>query len=183
MNKVYILLADGFEEIEFITPYDLLKRAGNKVFTLGIGGKTITGAHGLVCEADINIENVNDIPDCVVTPGGLLGSQNIAKSTHASEMIKSCAKKGKIVASICASPGIVLAPLGILENKSATCYPSFEEYFPASAKYIENPVVLDGNLITAAGPGCAYDFALEIIKKINNKEKSDEIAKETIYKA
>ncbi|MBN2653220.1 MAG: DJ-1/PfpI family protein [Spirochaetales bacterium] len=182
MKVVYILLADGFEEIEFIAPYDLLKRADNKVVTIGVTGKSVTGGHGLLCEADLEFSEIESLPDCLVVPGGLNGAKNIANSDMANKLIAKCADEGRIVASLCASPAVVLSPLGLLDGKIATCYPGFEQEFSHSTRFSKEKVVVDGNLITSRGPGCAYDFALAIISHLNSKEKADEIAQKTVYK-
>ena len=82
---------------------------------------------------------------------------------------------GKKVAAICASPAVVLAPLGILEGKEATCYPGFEQALE-DATYTGDLVTVDGNVTTGEGPAAAFPFAYELLSQLVNKQTSDQIA-------
>ena len=178
--RTVVLLADGFEEVEGITQIDFLRRSGIEVVTAGVTGKKVEGGHGIPVEADTELENLDGDFDAVVIPGGKGGADNIAASRKAVELIKEYMDAGKLVAAICASPGVVLAPNGILEGKRATCYPGFEERFPDSAEHLEDRVVIDGNLITSKGPGTAAQFAVEIIRYLLDGETADKIAETTL---
>jgi 4-methyl-5(b-hydroxyethyl)-thiazole monophosphate biosynthesis len=180
--RALVLLADGFEEVEGITQIDFLRRAGIEVVTAGVTGKTIEGGHGIRIEADTKLKKIGTDFDAVVIPGGKGGADNIAASRDAIELIEEYLRKGKLVAAICASPGVVLGPNGILEGKRATCYPGFEDGFPESATHVEDRVVVDGNLITSKGPGTAALFAVEIIRYLLDDEAADKITEATLQK-
>lgn len=180
MKKALVLLADGFEEVEGITQIDFLRRAGIEVVTAGVTGTEVKGGHGIGVEADILLEKVNGDFDAVVIPGGKGGADNIAASREAVALIKEYFGAGKLVAAICASPGVVLGPNGILEGKRATCYPGFEDRFPDSAEHVEDRVVVDGTLITSKGPGTAARFAVEIIRYLLDDETAQKIAETTL---
>ena len=83
---VYVLLADGFEEIEALTPVDILRRAGVCVTTVGVAGKTVCGSHGIAVEADAEAEEAlrmladGQKPEMVIFPGGMPGSKNLDES-------------------------------------------------------------------------------------------------------
>ena len=78
---VLVLLADGFEEIEALTPVDMLRRAGVEVKTVGIGTMTPTGSHGITVKADIDPEEVDlSKLEMVVFPGGMPGALNLDAS-------------------------------------------------------------------------------------------------------
>ena len=168
MNEIVVLLAEGFEEIEAVTPIDILRRAGISVITVGINGTAIKGSHGIILTADTTIEdlsgNIDISPYGVIIPGGMPGSVNIAESRTACSFITGINNKSGLIAAICAAPALVLSPLGILNGKSATCYPGCETSFSDKVLFSENNVVMDGNIITSRGAGTASEFALAIIR-------------------
>lgn len=177
MKKSFIFLADGFEEIEALATVDILRRAGIEVNTVTISPTLqVKGAHGVEVKADISISDVKcNENDILVLPGGMPGATNLANCTQLSNMLVQHHNKKGTIAAICASPAVVLAPLNILEGKEATCYPGFEGAF-TNCKKGYNPVVVDGNIITANGPATAIPFALTIVAKSLCEEKSREVA-------
>ena len=181
MKKVVALLADGFEEVEALTAVDFLRRAGCEVIVAGVTGKTVTGGHDIVVEADLPVASCNDDYDAVVVPGGMPGASNIAESEEAIRLIRSVGESGGIVAAICAAPAVVLAPNGFLDGKRATCYPGYEDAFEATT-FTEERVVVDGNTITSRGPGTAAEFAITVIEKLLGKETAAKIHADTLQK-
>lgn len=174
----YVFLADGFEEIEALTPVDLLRRAGVKVTLVGVTGKTVTGAHGISVVTDVAIEEAaaqNEHIDMIVLPGGLPGADNLRKSAIVGEFISRAHRSGAYIAAICAAPRI-LGELGLLEGKRAVCYPGFEKYL-RGAKITESRVVRDGNIITGIGMGAATEFSLALVEALVSKEESDKLRK------
>ncbi len=178
-KRALIILADGFEEIEAITVIDILRRADIEVITAGVTDIRIKGSHGITVIADKTLSAAakEDFDACVL-PGGSPGAKNLASSEEVNSIIKEMNKNGKIVAAICAAPAIVLAPSGILRNKTATCYPGMQVNFSRETTYKEAAVVIDGNIITSRGPGTALPFALAIVEKLSGKEACKEL-KET----
>ncbi len=167
MSTTYIFLADGFEEIEALTPVDLLRRAGVDVMTVAVGEfREVTGAHGITVEADLLLDD-EDMADAdlLVAPGGMPGAKNLADSRKVCELFRHQAERGALVAAICAAPAVLLAPLGITAGKRATCYPGFEEALTAGgATHVgDERVVRDSNVITANGPSSAIPFALALV--------------------
>ena len=86
-------------------------------------------------------------------------------------------KMKKLIAAICASPAIVLAPTGILKNKMATCFPGMQTHFDTDTSYKTEDVVVDDNIITSRGPGTALAFSLAIVEKLMGKETADKVRK------
>ncbi len=174
---VYLFLADGFEEVEAITPIDYIRRCNIEVCSVGINGKQIKGAHGLVMEADMEISefNPNRVNDMLILPGGLQGTQNLKSNNKVIESLKN-AYINSSIAAICAAPSI-LGELGLLKDKKACCFPGFEKHLKG-AKISFEPVAVDGNIITSRGPGTAQQFSFEIIQYLAGREKSDEIAQQ-----
>ncbi|TFG63828.1 MAG: DJ-1/PfpI family protein [Spirochaetales bacterium] len=183
MKTLALLLAPGFEEVEAVTPLDFLRRAGIKVVSLGIGGREVKGAHDITLYADADIKNMKGSFDGVVIPGGMPGASNIAASAEADALIRELFSAGKLVAAICASPAVVLAPKGLLKGKKATCYPGFEKDLQnGGADYSGNRVVRDGSLITSRGPGTAAEFAFEVISYLEGPEAAKPIIEGTLQK-
>ncbi len=172
--EVLIPLADGLEEIEAITCIDVLRRAGINVTTAGLNDHMIKGAHDIVIETDSLIRLIkNKEYDGIVLPGGLPGATNLRDNKDVIKIVKDINNKGKLVSAICAAP-IVLEKAGVIANKNATSYPGFGNDM-GSCNYIEDRVVIDGNIITARGPGVALEFALKIVSYLTGEEKIDEL--------
>lgn len=177
---ITVLLADGFEEIEALTPVDMLRRAGKKVVTVGITGKTVTGAHGIPVIADCEPK---DLPhgkiECLILPGGMPGTKNLDESPETDALINRTLSDGGRLAAICAAPS-VLGKRGLLRGKKATCYPSFERFLEGATASTEK-VVTDENVTTSRGAGTAMDFALELVSLLVSPEKSDELGAGVIF--
>lgn len=171
----YIFLANGFEEVEAITPYDYIKRSGGAVCCIGLGGNSITGSHGLTVSANVALENFSlEIKegDFVILPGGLQGTKNLSNNEKVLAYIKD-AFKVAAVGAICAAPSI-LGRLNLLNGFKACCYPGFEKYLKG-ATILNEPAVVDRNIITSRGAGTAQEFSFEIIKYIYNENKLNEV--------
>ena len=179
---VYILLGTGFEEIEALTPVDLLRRAGAEVKTVGLNGKIVYGSHAIGVEADMTIEEL-DVSDAemIVLPGGLGGVASIRGCGKALEAVKAVWAAGKYVAAICAGP-TVLAELGLLTGKKATCYPGQIPYM-CDAQVVENAAcVTDGRVITGTSAGTAIPFALALIEALKGGEEAKRIADQIVIR-
>ncbi len=181
-KKILTVLAEGFEEIEAVTPVDLLKRAGISVETSGIKGIDISGSHDISVIADHSFDEVSDEYDGIIIPGGMPGAANIADCKPVMDLIKKMFSEGKLVAAICAAPAVVLNKTGILSGKKATCYPGREKDFNADVEFLEDRVVVDGNIITSRGAGTAADFSHAVIEYLLDKETADKVLKATLYR-
>ena len=178
MKTIYVFLAEGFEEIEALTPVDVLRRAGLNVETVSVmDEREVIGAHGVPVVADILFEEVNEADaEMLVLPGGMPGASNLDEHEGLSELIHLFASEGRALAAICAAP-MVLGKRGVLDGRRATCYPGFESYLDG-AEYTGSLVETDGNIITGKGPGAAMDFAFTIVAKCCGHEKVAELKKE-----
>ena len=177
-KKVLVILADGFEEVEALSPVDVLRRSGAHVTIAALkpeSGLVVRGAHDAWVRCDVELRDVReDRFDAVVLPGGLPGALNLHKSEMVNSMILDTYKRGDLVCAICASPAFVLAPTGILDGRRATCYPGCEEKY-SHLNFCGERVVRDGNVITSAGPGTALEFGLAISEALFGKEVSSAI--------
>lgn len=167
MDKNYIFLAEGFEELESLAVVDIMRRAGMDISMVSVNDTPmVTGAHGITFQADALFTEVNlNDSDWLICPGGLPGAANLHDCDALGEALRAHAADGGHVAAICAAPAMVLAPLGILKDKDATCYPGFDNLCEAGgARMCSDAVVTDGNVVTGKGPGAAIRFALTMVK-------------------
>lgn len=178
--SVLVILAHGFEEVEAVTPIDLLRRSGAKVTVAGLDDLMIKGSHGMVIGCDKLLSECMDEPfDCVVLPGGGLGSQNLAASFSVLEKVIHTAQEG-YVAAICAAPAVVLGKTGLLDGKRVTGYPGSEQNCPGLTLE-DKPVIADGKLITAQAAGNAMHFALAIIEALFDGPTAEKIAQQVKF--
>jgi 4-methyl-5(b-hydroxyethyl)-thiazole monophosphate biosynthesis len=160
-----VLIAEGTEEIEAITPGDVLNRAGIDVTYAGVGSLEPTGGHHVPLRADCTVDELGEILfDVLIIPGGGKGAENMHKSEAVNALIMRHHAAGKIIAAICAAPAVVLGPLGLLEGKHATCFPGLERRFSPDVKKCDIPVCVDGKLVTSRAPGTAMEFSMKLVE-------------------
>ena len=177
---IYMILADGFEEVEALTPLDLLRRAGVEILTVGLEKKTATGSHGITFFTDISSDEADpSLADGVILPGGMPGSLNLDASPFVDKVIKEVSKKEGRLAAICAAP-LILGRRGLLENRSAVCYPGFENELRGATVPENAGVVTDHNITTAKGMGVAFEFGIELVRLLCGEDKSLAISKSTM---
>lgn len=167
---IYAFLAQGFEEIEAITVIDILRRAGKEVVTVGIGGRNVTGAHGIAVTADTDDKSavLDERLEMVFLPGGMPGTLNLDKSDFVEKALAYCMANDLYISAICAAPS-VLGHKGVLEGKKASCYPGFEKELKG-AEVSYDPVSVDGRVITSRGPATAMAFGLKLAEIIASAE-------------
>ena len=177
MKVSYVFFADGFEEVEALTCVDVMRRAGMPVVTVSINPVLeVTGAHGVTVVTDSLFED-NDYSDAewLVLPGGVPGAPNLVACEPLCDALLAQNKRGGKVAAICASPSLVLAPLGILSHRQAVCYPGMENP-EGEVNWGDTRVSVDGNVVTGNGPASAAPFALTIVAESLGREKAAEVA-------
>lgn len=176
---IYVILADGFEEVEAIEPIDIMRRAGLEVTTASLKDRTVTGAHGIPVTADITIDEVNpEKMDLLMLPGGA-GHELLDASNEVHGLLNYAFANGKYIAAICAAPSI-LGKKMMLEGKKATCFPGFEKYL-YGAEIVSDKAVADGKIITARGAGAASDFGFVMVELLTDKETADSLRKTMQY--
>jgi protein deglycase len=163
-RKVLICLADGFEDIEAVAPIDVLTRCGFEVTVASLVPGPVKAAYGLTLAPTTSIDKVYGLYDAIIFPGGRRNAQALAGDERVVQFAREHYRAGKLVAAICAAPSHVLGEAaGILKEKRSSGDPSFDDKLAASGAIVtgEN-VTIDGNIITAMGPGAAIPFALAI---------------------
>ena len=161
MAKVYVFMANGFEDVEALIPIDVLRRGGVDVITVS------------------TTEDL--IADLLMLPGGMPGASNLFEHEGVCQALKLQAAAGKKIAAICASPAVVLAQLGLLDGKKATCYPGFEKMLE-TADYTGALVTVDGNITTGEGPAAAFPYAYTILADLTDQATADQIAEGMRFK-
>lgn len=170
MKKVILFAAEGFEEIEALTVVDVLRRGGVQCDICSTNEHNVTGSHGIAISADVLINEVNFREyDGIVLPGGMPGSENLKNNIKVIEIVKDFYMSGKLIGAICAAP-IALEEAGILQGRKITSYPNVKDRL-GNCIYTENPVEVDGNIITSRGPATSIAFALKLLEYLGQLEE------------
>ena len=133
MAKVYVFLANGFEDVEALIPVDVLRRGGVEVVTVSVvdDSQVVESAHGVQIVADAMFDDCDySDADLLMLPGGMPGASNLFEHKGLCKAVLAQVEAGKKVSAICAAPAVVLAQLGVLDGKQATCYPYFNFLHP-----------------------------------------------------
>lgn len=181
MKRIIVFLAEGFEECEGLLAVDILRRAGFEVTTVSVmDHQQICSSHQVTVLADAMAADVDFASyDGVVLPGGIPGTPNLAASGVVQQVCKEFAAQGKLVAAICAAPG-VLGGLGLLQGKKATVFPGMEDTLKGAVP-TAGEVVRDGNIITSRSMGTAIPFALTIVEYFEGHDKAAALASGICY--
>ncbi len=178
---IYIMLADGFEEIEALAVVDILRRGGLDVQTVSvIDNDYATGSHNITVKTDIKLSDF-DYTNCdfIILPGGMPGTINLQKNKRLEKILIEAYKDKKYIAAICAAP-IICGELGFLKGKQATCYPSYETHLKGAILSNERVCISD-NVITSRGAGTAHDFAFAILSILKDKNTADRTREAMLY--
>lgn len=177
---IYIYLAQGFEEIEALTPVDMLRRCGADIKLIGVGSKNIVGAHGIeiTCDMIIGEETYDDSLEMIILPGGMPGTLNLEKCENVQKAIDFAVDNNLYIAAICAAP-MILGNRGLLNGKNAVCYMGFEKYLKGADVPSQRVCVCD-NFITAVGMGAAAEFSLELVKLLYSQNQAEELKCSTL---
>ncbi|MGN0525887.1 MAG: DJ-1 family glyoxalase III [Acutalibacteraceae bacterium] len=172
---IYAFLANGFEEIEALTPVDFLLRLGECVKTVGVTGKTVKGSHGITVEADLTLSEISLDENLkgIILPGGMPGAKNLNDSKGVQNAIDYCSEHKRVIGAICAAP-FILGRKNLLKGKNATCFPGFESDLKG-ANVVSDGVVISDNIVTARGAGVAWEFSAALGSLFSGEEESQEI--------
>lgn len=165
---VYLLLAEGFEEIEALTPLDILRRAGVEVKTVAMGKNPVLGTHGIPVLADMTADEVADTPTMLILPGGMPGAANLDAHPLTDRLLADTLAAGGHIGAICAAP-MILGRRGLLKGRKAVCFPGFEGYL-TGATLSQARTVTDGPFTTAVGMGAAVEFSLSLLSVLQGAD-------------
>jgi 4-methyl-5(b-hydroxyethyl)-thiazole monophosphate biosynthesis len=174
MKRVLVPLAEGFEEIEAVTIIDVLRRAGLRVDVAALGGKRVTGSHGIAVESDMSIDDARAVDyDLIALPGGMPGTLHLREDPRVLRLVREIEAADRHVAAVCAAPS-VLAEAGVLESRHATVHPSAASFL-SGAKLEDARVVRDGKIVTGKAAGTAMEFAFALVEQLLGAEAVEEI--------
>lgn len=188
MKRVFLFIADGFEEVEAVTPIDYLRRCGAELSVVGVDTKVIRSARGLSVTCDATLSDLLGDGDeieknaaklavdtgLVILPGGIPNSRTLGEHTALRCFSTEVVKHGGFVAAICAAPALALGSWGMLTGKRFTCYPGMGKDLPTPP--VEGArVVRDGVYITACGAGAAEEFTFALIDAVYGAAKLAEL--------
>ena len=183
MSKAAVFFGKGYEEIEALTVVDILRRAGVETTMASVTEeRSVTGSHSITVTMDALFSEVEfGGLDVIVLPGGMPGTTNLEACETLMEQVDAFMAQDKIVAAICAAPSI-LGHRGYLKGRKACSFPNFESHLEG-AEVMDQPAVIDGNIVTGRGMGAAVPFALAILEKLQGKEAAEKMAESIMYRA
>ena len=173
---VYVLLAEGFEEVEALTPVDLLRRAGVETRLVGVTGETVCGARGIRVVTDLSMDDIDLAQaDMIVLPGGMPGTTNLYADKRVTSAVRAMYDAEKYVAAICAAPSVILGGMGLLKGRRATCYPGMEDEMGSAVVQKGAQVVTDGRIITGEAAGSAFEFGLRLVEAACGRQAMERV--------
>jgi 4-methyl-5(b-hydroxyethyl)-thiazole monophosphate biosynthesis len=173
-KRILVLLAPGFEELEAVAVIDILRRAGLEVVSAGTISGPISSVRNVVILPDKLLDEVTEETfDLIVLPGGLDGTESLAKDQRVVKMLQEQLGSSRAIGAICAAP-TVLDRYGLAQGKTITCHPACRDAIQ-KAQLSEDRVVRDGLLVTSQGPGTAIEFALKLVELLMGKDKMLEV--------
>lgn len=168
MNKrVVIITGPGFQDEEFVYPYYRLLEAGMTVDVATPGKAIVYGKYGVPARPSIDVTELDDsLYDAVVLPGGHEAPDRIRQITQVLSFVRTMNERGKLIAALCHGPWIAISA-GIMKGRRATCYAGMaDDLRNAGADYVDAPVVVDGNLVTAPHYRNNGDFMKAVIHQL-----------------
>ncbi len=160
MKKAAVLVAPGFEEGETLTIVDIIRRANLQCDMFGFDD-VVMGGHEIQVRCDKRLsEEVIDY-DMVILPGGYDGAANLRDSKLVMKILQEMNEKNKYICAMCAAP-IALEKANLLVDKNYTAYIGYDKKIK-QGHYLEDKVVIDGNIVTSRGPATAYAFAYKLV--------------------
>ena len=173
MKRVLCLLENGFEEIEAVTPVDLLRRAGIEVVVAGVSGMDVVGKCDMRLRADALLADAADGDFSVLFLPGGPAVKKLRENEEVIALVRRFHADGKLIAAICAAP-LVLKDAGVLEGKRYTAHFSAKEELPDAT---DDRVVFDAQLITSQGAGTALEFGFALVERMVGKAVATEVSK------
>lgn len=179
-KTVLVPLAEGFEEIEAVTIIDVLRRAGADVTVAGQSSGPLRASRGVLVKPEVTFKKIKDQEfSLIALPGGMPGAKNLAEDEIIHALLERAVSQKAWIAAICAAPAVVLQKHGLIEGKKATCHANFKDELPS---YVDEPVVVDGRLVTSQAPGTSMAFALKLVELLFGEVKANQVAGPMAFK-
>lgn len=178
MADILVVLAPGAEEIEAVTVPDVLVRAGQQVIVASTAEvPVVEGSRGIPLAAHTLLDVVRHRTfDVVYLPGGGASAATHRDDARIQDLAEAQLAAGRTLAVICAAP-IALVPRALCRGRRLTSYPGVRAAVePHCAAWLDQRVVVDGNLITSQGPGTALVLGLELARMTAGAEIASKVA-------
>jgi protein deglycase len=187
MINALIPIADGTEEMEAVIIADILRRAQGEVCMASVmpERKLITASRGVKIEADALLNQCLEREwDLIVLPGGMPGALHLHDSADLVRLLRRQIANERWLAAICAAPAVVLGRHNLIPQATVTGFPGTQQELATRvAKVVQDPVVVDGRLITSQGPGTAMAFALKLVELLCGTEMAERTAQALVYRS
>lgn len=169
MAKVLMVVAQqGFRDEELLIPKEILETHGHQVKLASLIRGKASGSMGAVVTVEMSVHEANpEFFDAIVIVGGP-GSPVLANNQDVMALVQRAAKLNKVVAAICLAP-MALANAGVLQGKKATVFETSDSILSLKNGNVDikkQPVVRDGNILTANGPSAANEFGKALLKML-----------------
>ncbi|WP_116450977.1 type 1 glutamine amidotransferase domain-containing protein [Blastococcus litoris] len=177
--KVAVLATDGVEQVELDRPWQALEEAGAEPELVSLEGGTITAYDhidkGDTKKVDAVVGSADpDSYGALVLPGGVINGDFVRADADAVAFVTSFFDAGKPVAAICHAPW-VLIEAGVVKGRRMTSWPSLQtDLRNAGADWVDEEVVVDGNLITSRKPDDLDAFGAAIVEEFARADADDE---------
>jgi len=176
MTAAVIPLAEGVEEMEAVVVMDVLRRAGWLVTGAGLTAGPLTASRGVRLLPDTTWAELDLAAfDALVVPGGAGGVAALRQDGRVAAAARDFFQRGQWVAAICAGP-LVLQDAGLLAGRRATCHPGVARELTTTPR-VDEPVVVDGRLVTSQGAGTVLEFALTLVALVDGAARAGTIAR------
>jgi len=167
-KRIAILVEEDFEDSEVVEPLRAMKDAGAKVVVVGSGSReTYKGKRGTATiRVDVTADKISaEDFDAIIVPGGY-AADKMRLYQPMIDLVKKAHDSGKVVAAICHGPQLLISA-GILRGRRLTSWPSVAvDLNNAGAKWVDEPLVQDGNIITSRKPADLPRFNKAIIEAL-----------------
>ena len=165
-KRVIALVEEEYEDLELWYPVLRLREAGAEVVVAGLGAARYTGKYGLVAEPDADVADLDMAGfDGLLVVGGW-APDKLRRSEKVLQLVREADRDGKLLGVICHG-GWVPASAGVLKGRTMTCTPGIkDDVMNAGATYVDEPVVIDGNLVTARRPPDLPEYGAALVEAL-----------------
>lgn len=169
MKRVVIIVAQNFQDEEFVYPYYRILEEGLRLDVATPGGQNMIGKYGVPARATMSTDNLKASDfDCVILPGGFESPDRLRIRPEVLRFVREMNEAGKLVAAICHGPWILISA-GVVQGRKVTGYMSIaDDLKNAGAQYMEQDLVIDGNLISAPHYKNNGDFMKAVVAALKS---------------
>lgn len=169
MKRVVIIVAQNFQDEEFVYPYYRILEEGMRLDVATPSGQNMIGKYGVPARATMSTDDLKASDfDCVILPGGFESPDRLRIRPEVLRFVREMNEAGKLVAAICHGPWILISA-GVVKGRKVTGYMSIaDDLKNAGARYLEQDLVIDGNLISAPHYKNNGDFMKAVVAALKS---------------